>query len=152
MASIMTAGRTQQSLMKLSRTTGGLILGVATFASAMLQCEHTRGQNVYSLNIVSYCNVPGPFILIDHQCGVFSAPAGYYGIQQGRVLSGATPEPDFKFTAFHFGSHSFRVRTPECLIANRRPVTTAAAGLLALTVFASILYFVRFRPVAVEPE
>jgi hypothetical protein len=132
-----------------------LIVGVAAFASAMFLCERTRGQNVYSLNAGSFLNInatfTGPNSLTYHEWGVVSPSYGYYGIEQGSHHPEGTPEPNFQFTAIHFGSHNLRVRTPECLIVNRRRVTVATSALLASAGLASFICFRRSRPCAIEP-
>src|SRR6476659_9003121 len=124
-------------LMKLSRKTHGLILGVAAFASAMLVTDTSRGQNVYSLNVGSFLNVvpySGTSYTPSQQWGV-STSKDFYGVDQGyevvwyRGIRGEqTP-----YTRISLGAHNLPIRTPEYFIANRRRLITAAAGLALLT-------------------
>jgi hypothetical protein len=113
----------------------------------MVFSERTRGQNVYSLNIVS--GPTGPHHAIYNEwCG--GRPPNHFGIEQGRDFG--YPAPEGQYTSFYLGSYKprFRIRTPDFLIASPRRLNIASAGLITAAGLGVFLYFRRARSAASE--
>src|SRR6266566_10080192 len=97
--------------MKRSRIAGGLILGMAAVASAVLFYESTCSRaNVYSLGIYAggYTGWGGASVSWPIKCGYEQYTLGWWN----------DPRPRLSYTDIYVGSHRLSLRTPYYLIGS----------------------------------